>query len=98
MIQLIGSFCAASAHYSGFFSQICQLLFTEGLLSGLAVLEWLRKTKKSFTVETKVEVKSEGSDGYGSEEEEDDELPIIEKSILEKFVAEVSKLDRNPCR
>lgn len=61
-------------------------------MTGPAVLEWLKKTKKSFSVETKTETKELGSDDYGSEDE-DDEIPIIEKSLLQKFVAEVSDLE-----
>jgi hypothetical protein len=90
VIQLIAVFCGQVALYSGFFSQICQLLFTEKLLTGPAVLEWLRKTKKSFTVESKVDPKGDGSEEVNSEDDEEDEIPIIEKGLLEKFVAEVS--------
>lgn len=90
MIQLVAVFCGQVALYSGFFSQICQLLFTEKLLTGPAVLDWLRKTKKSFTAESKVDPKGDVSIKVDSEDEEEDEIPIIKKDLLEKFVAEVS--------
>lgn len=41
-------------------------------------------------MESKVDAKDEGSEEVNSEDDEDDEIPIIEKGLLEKFVAEVS--------
>lgn len=75
-------FCSSNAAFTELFSQICQQLFVENILTQLAIIEWLKKAKKSLTMEAIATSKQDQNDEYYGSEDEEDEIPIIEKEPL----------------